>query len=335
MKLKKTRLSLLNKPAHLKFRGGGRPIIGISLGDPSGIGPEVIAKAITDPQVTKSGKIVIIGDRFVLSKTPGFSSQFVNGEIIDLKNVPQENFSFGKISRIYGEASIKYLNFAIDLIKAKRIDCLVTGPISKEAINLAGYKYSGHTEYLKRKTKAKKIAMMFVAGKLRVSLVTRHLSLRQAIEKIDSKKIFEAIMLTHNSLKKQFRIKNPRIGVCGLNPHAGEAGLFGSEEEKIILPAIQEAKRRYGEITGPFAADTIFHQALNNKFDAVIAMYHDQGLIPLKTLFSKMAVNVTLGLPFVRTSPSHGTAFDIAGRNIADPTSMKEAIKLASHLCQR
>jgi len=312
-----------------------RPTIGISMGDPSGVGSEVIAKAIRDPKIRKLGKIVVIGDRFVFSKTLAFNSRLKNCELIDLRNVPRKEFSFGKIRPIFGKAAIEYLNCALNLLKKRGIDCLVTAPISKEAINLAGYHYSGHTEYFKTKTKCKKIAMMFVAGDLKVTLVTRHLSLKRAIGLLNPEKIFEAILLTHDSLKKNFRIKNPRIGICALNPHAGEGGLLGKEEQKIILPAIKKAKRRHKNVFGPFAADTIFHQALNNKFDAVIAMYHDQALIPLKTLFLNKAVNVTLGLPFVRTSPSHGTAFDIAGKNIADASSMKESIKLAAYLCRK
>ena len=321
------------------------------MGDPSGVGSEVILKAIKSPQISRLGKIVIIGDSFIFSKVSGFRSRFIplekrksknyslmglkNAELIDLGNVRRKDFSFGKISPAYGKASIEYLDCALGLINNGNIDCLITAPISKEAINLAGYKYSGHTEYLKSKTGARKIAMMFATEKLKVTLVTRHLSLKDAIRKLSPDKILDAISLTRDCLKRQFGIKTPKIAVCALNPHAGEAGLLGSEEIKIIAPTIKRAKLKYKNIFGPYPCDTIFHEAIQDKYDAVIAMYHDQGLIPLKTLFFNSAVNITLGLSFIRTSPCHGTAFDIAGKNVADPTSMIEAIKLTAKLCRK
>jgi len=335
MDLKKRHLSLSNKSSKQRFYYGDKPTIGISMGDPSGIGPEVILKAVKSSQISRLGKIVIIGDSFVFSKVSGSRSGLKRCELIDLGNVSRKGFSFGKVSPGYGRASIEYLDCALGLLDNGNINCLVTAPISKEAINLAGYKYSGHTEYLKEKTGARKIAMMFAAEKLKVTLVTRHLSLKKAIASLSPDKILDAISLTCDCLKRQFRIKNPRIALCALNPHAGESGLLGDEEIKIIRPAIKTARKKYGNIFGPYPCDTLFYEAMQNKYDAVIAMYHDQGMIPMKTLFFKKSVNLTLGLPFVRTSPCHGTAFDIAGKNVADSTSMIEAIKLAAKLCRK
>ena len=334
MKSKTSPLLLSSDFSKFMHRHTLKPIIGISMGDPSGVGSEVILKAVKSSAISRLCKIVIIGDSFVFSKIRAFKPARRKCELIDLKNVPCRNFSFGKITPAYGKASIEYLDCALGLISNGSIDCLVTGPISKEAINLAGYKYGGHTEYFKAKTSAKKIAMMFAVEKLKVTLVTRHLSLKDAIHKLSCDNIFDAISLTYLSLRKQFGIKNPKVAVCALNPHAGESGLLGDEEIKIIKPAIKKARKKYRNIFGPYPCDTIFYEAMQNKYDAVIAMYHDQGLIPLKTLFFKKSVNVTLGLSFVRTSPCHGTAFDIAGKNMADPTSMVEAIKLAVHLAK-
>ena len=335
MKLKKSQSLLSNDFPRFILKPRLKPIVGISMGDPSAVGSEIILKAVKSPLISRLAKFVVIGDAFVFSKTQGFNYGRKRFELVDLKNVKPRNFSFGKVRPAYGKASIEYLDCALNLLDNGSIDCLVTSPISKEAINLAGYKYNGHTEYLKEKTDTKKIAMMFFTEKLKVTLVTRHLSLKQAIGALRGDKIYDAISLTSDSLKRSFKIKSPRIAVCGLNPHAGEAGLLGAEEIKIIIPAVKRAKAKYKNIFGPYPSDTIFYQALQNKYDAVIAMYHDQGLIPLKTMFFREAVNVTLGLPFIRTSPSHGTAFNIAGKNKADPASMIEAIKLAAQLLRK
>ena len=211
----------------------------------------------------------------------------------------------------------------------------MTGPVSKSAIRSSGAaKFTGHTEYLAHKTRTKDFAMMFVGESLRVTLVTRHIALKSVPSSINTDAVYRAIALTHKYLKRYFAISSPRIGVAGLNPHAGEGGLFGNEEARFIIPAIKKASRRMAGITGPIPADIIFHEALNEKFDAVIAMYHDQGLAPFKMLYFNRGVNLTLGLPFIRTSPDHGTAFDIAGKGIADPSSMIEAIKLGSLLAK-
>jgi len=306
------------------------PKIGITIGDPSGIGPEVTLKAIARLSSAQEKNIVIIGDSFVLSKISGFKK--TNARLIDLQNVSRTNFAWGKISPCFGSAAKQYLDKALELLKRGAINCLVTAPVSKEAISLSGCKFSGHTEYLAQKTRTKQFAMMFYAGKLRVTLVTRHIPLNQVANKISPRNILESIMLTDSFLRKFLRIRNPRIVVCGLNPHAGEDGLLGKEEGRIIKPALAKARKYNRFIVGPLPGDTVFIPAHFKKFDAVIAMYHDQGMIPVKALAFDSCVNVTLGLPFIRTSPCHGTAFDIAGKNIADPSSMLSAIKLAASL---
>lgn len=308
-------------------------MIGITMGDPAGIGPEVTLKAICALSRKQSQNLVVIGDRFVLSKSLKLNSG--NFALIDLNNVARANFAFGKISPTYGRAAIVYLDKALQLLKEGRINALVTAPVSKEAINLAGIKFSGHTEYLANKTKTKKFAMMFVADNLKVTLVTRHIPLNKVSAEINIDNIGKAIILTVDFLKKYYHLKQPRIAVCGLNPHAGEGGLLGREEERVIKPAIAKAKEFSKFIFGPLASDTVFLKSSTDKFDAIIAMYHDQGMIPIKQLAFNSSVNVTLGIPFVRTSPCHGTAFDIAGKGQADCSSMLSAIKLAAVLAKK
>lgn len=310
-----------------------KQIIGITMGDPAGIGPEVTLKAIYRLNQNQREKILVIGSGFVLAKNPIFRR--LNFELVDVDNVSRANFAKGKISPSFGHAALEYIDKGLELLKVRAINALVTAPVSKEAINLAGFKFSGHTEYLAQKTHTKKFAMMFVANKLKVVLVTRHLPLKKVPPEINKGKIIETALLTRNFLKDYYRIKTPRIAVCGLNPHAGEDGLFGKEEEDIIKPAIAQTKRQIKFIFGPFASDTLFLPSQSKRFDAIIAMYHDQGMIPVKTLAFNSCVNVTLGLPFIRTSPCHGTAFDIAGKNKADCSSMLAAIKLASSLLHK
>ena len=234
-----------------------------------------------------------------------------------------------------GRASLEYIDEAVELLRSGQADALVTAPVNKSSIRSAGNPgFQGHTEYLAKKFKVKNFAMMFVGSDLKVSLVTRHLALRSVPKVLNSGMVYRTIMLTNKYLKEYFRIKAPRIAVCGLNPHAGENGAFGSEEARVISPAIRLASKVSKNICGPIPADTVFHDALCKKYDAVVAIYHDQALAPFKMLYFDSGVNLTLGLPFVRTSPDHGTAFDIAGLGIADPTSMIEAIRLACALCK-
>ncbi len=302
-------------------------VIVISMGDPEGIGPEVTAKAIKRLSPTFNGRIVIVGSRRVMLKWLKRIPAFVS--IID---VPYKNA---------GEGSLKFLDAAIELVKQGVADGIVTAPLSKERVAVYKSGFKGHTEYLAKSFDVEHVDMMFVANTMRTVIVTRHEPINMLSKLITTKKVVESIKLTHQSLVNIFKIKNPKIAILGLNPHAGENGLMGMEEVKAINPAIKQVTKLGWHVKGPFPADTFFAKyfLLRGKadvisFDAIIAMYHDQGLIPMKTLYFKDVVNMTIGLPVVRTCPAHGTAFDIAGKNIADPSSMIASIKLAFQLVQ-
>lgn len=313
-----------------------RPNIGITMGDPAGIGAEIIAKSLMQKQIQRLADFTVIGDSFVFKKLGLYQNIISHSTLIDLTNVQKKGFSFGKINALGAKASVEYIDRAIKLIKDSQINCLVTAPVNKESINRAGIKFSGHTEYIAQKTETKGFAMMFVSPALKVILVTRHIPLSQVSKDLSKDKIYKTIKLTIKCLKDNFKITKPRIAVCGLNPHAGEAGYLGREEKNKIIPAIGRIKKEFScDIQGPIASDTLFYFSKKGVYDAVIAMYHDQGLIPLKLLAFESAVNFTVGLPFIRTSPSHGTAYNIAGQNKADPGSMIEAIKLAAQLCRK
>jgi len=304
--------------------------IGITLGDPSGIGPEVVARALAQPDIRKLGPFKLIGEYSVYRNY--CSAKYRNCSFVDLKAISHRQWQPGKMSRASGKASLLALEKGIGLIKAGQISSLVTAPVSKEAIGLTNPSFHGHTEFLAEAFGVKNVGMMFVAEKVRTIIVTRHIPLSQVPKAVTPVSVYKTIELTHSALKTMFRIKHPVIGICGLNPHAGEGGTIGREEITKILPAIKKACRRGMTIRGPFAADTLFSPDIAHHYDAIVGMYHDQGLIPVKTLCFKNLVNLTIGLPFVRTSPAHGTAFNIAGKNKADPSSMRAAIKLAAQL---
>jgi 4-hydroxythreonine-4-phosphate dehydrogenase len=299
------------------------------MGDPSGIGPAIAFKAVN--KLEGLADFVIIGDRWVFEKALKQAARKAqNYKFIDLKNVSPRSFKFGKVSAEYGRASIEYLDKALELINYQQIDCLVTSPVSKESINKAGAKFSGHTEYLSQRSNCKDLVMMLLNRALRFSLVTRHTSLKSVSLKLREDNLCKTIFLTYESLKRLFLIKSPRIVVCGLNPHASDNGLIGQEEFKVIKPALEKLKSKIRNLSGPISADVAVERAYRQEFDCVIAIYHDQALIPLKLLGKDTGVNLTLGLPFVRTSPLHGTAFDIAKRpSLANPNSLIEAIRLA------
>lgn len=275
-----------------------KPTIAITLGDPLGIGSEIVQKALADKKIAKLANWKMFGTSYSPDLTPVQA----------------------------GKKSYLALEEAIWEINAGRCDGLVTAPVSKTHLKKAGFKYPGHTEYLAHIFKAKNMGMMLFSPQLKVVLVTIHIPLSQVFKELSKKKIHEKIILTHQSLINDFGIKKPRIGVLGLNPHAGENGMMGQEEKTLIGPAIAQARRKGLHVTGPLPPDTAFHLALEGQFDAMVCHYHDQGLIPLKTLSFHEGVNTTLGLPIVRTSPDHGCAFDIAGQNKANPTSMKAAM---------
>ena len=301
--------------------------VGITMGDPAGVGPQIIVKALK--RLKDSAEFVIIADTRVLEKVSGFRSQVSGLKVIDLKNVNQKDFRFGKVKAEYGRAAIEYLDKALDLIRGGEIDCLVTCPISKEAVNLAGIKFSGHTEYLAKNTGTVDFVMMLLNKRLKISLVTRHIPISSVSRQLTEEKLYKTIYITYQSLRKVFSIKNPRIVVAALNPHASDNGLIGNEENRIIKPVLNKLKHLAGHINGPISADTAILRAKEKKYDCVVAMYHDQALIALKLSGIFHGVNITLGLPFVRTSPLHGTAFDIARTKSASPAALIEAIQLA------
>ncbi len=303
--------------------------VGITMGDPSGIGPAITLKAIC--KLKRLADFIVIGDGNVLKKASGSKLEASGIKLVDLKNVPCKNFKFGQLKAEYGHAAMEYLDTALDLLKNKEIDCLVTCPVSKEAVNLSGTKFSGHTEYLAEHTQTKDFVMLLLNKSLKISLITRHTPLKDVASKLKDEMIYKNILLTFNAMRKLFLIKNPRIVVCGLNPHASDNGLLGNEENTIIKPAIEKIKNKLGAlITGPLSSDVAIYKTSQKLYDCAIAMYHDQALIPLKLLRADTGVNLTLGLPFIRTSPLHGTAFDIAANlGLANPNSLIEAIRVA------
>ena len=319
------------------------PVIAITMGDPAGIGTEIILKALEKREIFKYCIPIIVGDKDFFKKTAKtlkFQFHISKSNIIDLKNIPK-NFTIGRPSRVSGKAAVEYIKSAVSLAKIKKVNAIVTAPISKEAIHMAGYKYPGHTEMLAEFTDTRDYAMMLESppppfekgrkGGLRVVLVTTHTAIKNVNRLISRKKILNTIRLTNSSLKS-WGFLNPRIGVSALNPHGGEGGIFGDEEIKIIIPAINDANSEGINVNGPFPADTLFTPSKRSKFDAIVVMYHDQGLIPIKMAAFGKAVNITLGLPFIRTSVDHGTAYDIVGKNLADPSSLIKAVKLAAKL---
>lgn len=321
-----------------------QPVIGVTMGDAAGIGPEVVVKALAEPDIRRAAKFIIFGmnEQLVYAADAAeiepfwgrhqyekISRDYPYKVVVadyDVYSVPP--WIRGP-SRLAGEASIRFCLDAIDAARAGIIDAVVTAPISKTSWKLAGAKWPGHTEMLADRCKSKRKVMMFVAGPLKLALATIHEALFEVRNKFTIGCVFEPIDLLNDALQEYFDIANPKIGVAALNPHAGEAGQFGDEEQRIISPAISLAQEQGINCLGPFPADTLFLRAARGEFDGVVAMYHDQGMIPVKLLSFEKAVNITIGIPIVRTSPAHGTAFDIAGRNLANPAGMKSAITTA------
>ncbi len=305
-------------------RSSRRINVGITIGDPSGIGPFITLEALK--AVGGAANFIVIGDNGVLSrfgKLPG------SVEFFDLKNVDRRGFRSGVMSAEYGRCSLQYLEKAVELLKAGSLDCLVTCPVSKEAISLSGASgFFGHTEYLAERFGIGDYVMMLLNRRLKVSLVTRHVPLASVPSKITVDALQKTVVITEKGLRVLFGITKPRIGVLGLNPHASDNGIIGREEVALIRPAIERLKNDGMALEGPESADVVVHKAYAGGYDAVIAMYHDQALIPLKLSGGSRGVNLTLGLPFVRTSPLHGTAYDIAGTKKASPDSLIEAIRL-------
>ncbi|HLA11325.1 MAG TPA: 4-hydroxythreonine-4-phosphate dehydrogenase PdxA [Pyrinomonadaceae bacterium] len=323
------------------------PRVGITMGDPAGIGPEVVLKAVAEEEVRRACLPVIIGDAQLLAHTArtldlqsgyditrrgeAMPDQFTDALIYHLDNV-SGTIEPGIESGAAGKAAAEYIEAAVELCAAGSIDAIATAPINKRALFLGGYSFPGHTEFLAHLTGSEEYAMAFVAANLRIVLLSTHVPLAEAIRMVERDRLVRTINLTHRELLR-WGIERPRLAVAALNPHGAEGGLFGVEEASEMLPAI-EACRREDEVNvrGPFSADTVFLRASRGEFDAVIACYHDQAMIPVKCLSFGEAVNVTLGLPFIRTSVDHGTAFDIAGKGLAEHSSMVAAIKLAAEL---
>ena len=315
--------------------------IAITIGDPAGIGPEIIIKAL-NVLCFDNDKFILIGNKEIFHKTAKEAGLSLDSdiEIIDIPS-PVAKIKTGELSIESGRLSFYALEYACALANDRKINAIVTAPLSKMAINMAGYHYSGQTEVLEKYIgKGKKAEMLFVANDFRIMLLTRHIPLAKVPQSLSVKKIVESTISLYNSLVNNFKIPTPKIAICALNPHAGEEGLLGNEEQEIIIPAINKLKQEFNiNIEGPFPADTVWLKAgkpfLNDTpqpYDAYIACYHDQGLIPVKLLAMDSTVNTTINLPIIRTSPSHGTAYDIAGKNIANSKSMESAIKLAHEL---
>jgi len=337
-----------------------KPIVGITMGDSSGIGPEIIAKALSLKEVYDVCHPLIIGDAKVMTNALEIArvllkinsikdlkeAKFECGviDVLDLGNIKMEELKMGQVNAMAGKAAVEYVKKAVELAVNRKVHAIATAPINKEAMNRAGYDYSGHTELLAHLTGTKDYAMMLLAGPLRVTHVTTHMALREACNLIKKERVLKIMGLTHQALQS-LGIKEPKIAVASLNPHRGEGGLFGAEEIEEIAPAVESARKTGINVSGPISADTVFVKARGGAFDAVVAMYHDQGHIPIKLMGLEWnererkwtavgGVNITIGLPIIRTSVDHGTAFGKAGKGTANPQSLIEAIKVAAKMAK-
>ena len=326
------------------------PVIGITMGDAAGIGPEIIAKSYAKHDLATMARAVVIGDAGRLRKAAGLlgldvrvrpiasvdEARFEQGVIdcFDLPLIP-DDLPFGKLSAVAGDAAFRFIEKAVELAKAGQIDAICTAPLNKEALHAGGHKFPGHTEMLAHLTGVEEVSMMLVAPNLRVIHVTTHIGIIDAIRKIEPGLVQRTIERGYETLRKA-KVEDPKIAVCGINPHAGENGLFGyGEEEEKIVPAIEALRARGMNIEGPLPADTLFFRAGRGDFDLVVAMYHDQGHGPVKVMGLEAGVNITVGLDVIRTSVDHGTAFDIAGKGIADERSLLEALRQGAELATR
>ncbi|MCE3223340.1 MAG: pdxA [Nitrospira sp.] len=327
-----------------------RPVLGLTMGDPAGIGPEVIAKALADRALARMCRPVVVGSRAVMERTirslklplqvvefdPTSSPRLKAGQVavVDALKSPLPKFRMGVAADVTGAASIDFIKRAVQMAQAGNLGGIVTAPINKEAMNMAGYHYPGHTELLADLTQTKEFGMMIVGGPLKIMFTTTHVAINQLSSMLTTERITKAIRLAHLGLTRYFGIARPKIGVAALNPHAGEHGLFGNEEATSIAPAVQLARAAGIKASDPLPADTLFGKAARGGYDGVVAMYHDQGLIPLKLLAFGTCVNLTVGLPIIRTSVDHGTAYDIAGKGVAEHGSLLAAVKVAARLAQ-
>ncbi|MDQ0428940.1 4-hydroxythreonine-4-phosphate dehydrogenase [Planomicrobium stackebrandtii] len=327
-----------------------KPVIGITMGDAAGVGPEIILKSFEHDIVHDTSRSFVIGDAAILERAKNFtgSTKTINRikhpseagfdkeaiDCLDLNLLPAD-LQIGEVSAAAGDAAFQYLSKAISLANNGDIDAICTAPLNKEALQKGGHMYPGHTEILADLTGTKDYSMMLSAPNLKVIHVTTHVGIIDAIRMINPERVLYVIQLAHDTLTKA-GIQNPKIAVCGINPHAGENGLFGNgEEEEKIIPAVEQAIARGIDVQGPLPADTLFFRTVRGDFDIVVAMYHDQGHAPVKVLGLEAGVNITVGLPIIRTSVDHGTAFDIAGTGIADEQSLVEALRQAVELAPK
>jgi len=324
-----------------------KPIIAITLGDPCGIGPEVVVKALSRPQAYRGCRPLVIGSAAVVQETVRrleaplevrsvASPATVTGtpgvvEVLDPGNLDPRAITLGRVSPVAGKAAVEWVLLAGRLALEGQVQGMATAPINKEAASLAGYHEVGHMELLQGLTKAPQVATMLIAGHLRVVHLTTHKSLRQACDYVTKDNILAKLRLTHTCFEA-WGIPRPRIGVAALNPHGSDGGLLGTEEQEHIAPSVMAAREEGIDAQGPVGADSIFHQAIAGRYDVVLAMYHDQGHIPIKVHNFERSISVNLGFPFVRTSVDHGTAFDIAGQGIADAQSMADSLRVAARL---
>lgn len=315
-----------------------KPVIAVTMGDPAGVGPEILIKALNDARVKKAASVIAVGDMGVLKEAAKRLRLKVpqDEQVISVTNLDMKKLKTGKPSKLSGEASIAFIEEALYMTAIGDADAFVTCPISKEAVKKAGFGFPGHTEFIAHLTGTEEFVMMLGGRDLKVVLVTIHEPLRKVAGLVTIESVLKTITITDRAFKSDFGIKKPRIAVCGLNPHAGEAGMFGDEDKKIVEPAVKKARRAGIDAVGPLPPDTVFYRAARKKeFDCVVAMYHDQGLGPLKLLHFDDGVNATLGLPVIRTSVDHGTAFDIAWQGKASHESLVAAIQMAAGMAAR
>jgi 4-hydroxythreonine-4-phosphate dehydrogenase len=323
-----------------------RPIIGITMGDPAGIGPEIVIKAFEEGGLYGICRPLVLGDRGCLQRAGSVLGSrlalnpvlrpaeggYLKGtmDVLEVSHLAVNRITWGRPTPETGRAMVSYIERAADLALVGELAGMVTCPINKKALAGAGVDFPGHTELLAQRTGARRVVMMLAGPRLRVVLVTIHLALSRVPQVLSQGDILETIEITAQSLQDRFGLASPRLAVAGLNPHAGEGGLFGDEEQRLIRPAVEAARRAGIDATGPFPPDTVFYQAAGGSFDGVVCMYHDQGLIPFKLLHFEEGVNTTLGLPIIRTSVDHGTAYDIAGTGRANARSLMAAIRMAA-----
>jgi 4-hydroxythreonine-4-phosphate dehydrogenase len=328
-----------------------RPILALTMGDPVGVGPEIMVKALSDARIYQGCRPLVLGDLPALDRArllldPALKIRLADRpeagryrlgtmDLMALSQLSPKDLEYGRPTPATGAAMVSYILTAIDLALARLVAGLATGPISKLSMNLSGYAYPGHTEMLAEKTGAPEVAMMLAGGEFRVVLATTHCALAEVPQRLTEAGLYRLFRLTCQALDQDFGLAGARLGVAALNPHAGEGGMFGREEEEIIAPAVRRAQEAGLPVDGPFSADTLFWRHRQGEFAAIVCMYHDQGLIPLKVLHFMNSVNVTLGLPIIRTSVDHGTAYDLAGTGQAASASLKAAIRMAAEMAKR